>query len=407
MRNTCEEETCERNCSVVGRRRASPSTVTVAMMMMGGAVLVVAAVMTVASPVSGAVNGASTQPAYDAPVESLIEWKQQQGEAFTHFESGELCSCLQGDAAHPFEIDCGREDMEHVLEAWNVLTTNPECMTEEGCLNPANNSTCRQSFFVVQSHHDHCSHSDVPTEVEKGYHDYDEMCWHCLISRRYSPSHDMCPEVDCNEVELADFASSVLQTACGVVDDDAGEDGEIESCCETEQTQSAFKLVLALHDACGPTAPPIVDKLLHDYEYACEDYFCNSSSESYRADLCPFNQYEGETNTTSGPSDDVFCPDEDLERCKSVGANACYVAPAGENGFFDEPVSVCWWTTSSTYEDDCVSNTNGLWVMNSDDYGGFLPPSEGFPQCVRPCAMITGIEETDAGACILCGSRGC
>ena len=63
---------------------------------------------------------------------------------------GEFCSCLLNDKAHSFDINCDKEDMSHVIEAWNVLNNEESCATELGCLAESNNSTCRKNFFIVQ-----------------------------------------------------------------------------------------------------------------------------------------------------------------------------------------------------------------------------------------------------------------
>ena len=291
-----------------------------------------------------AAQHAAEEMSLRTPLADLLQWKRMEEEAgrFTHFEAGMPCACALTEPSHPFEIDCGKEDMEHVLEAWRVLTSEPACMSAEGCLSQSNNSTCRQSFYVVQSHHDHCSHSDVPTEVEKGethngmhieaqnlvqvtsrwrvttalksehrlvrvmschtgYHDFDANCWHCYIQRKFTPGYPACPPVDCSNAALADFAAGVLQKACGVVPDDATLDQvQAVDCCNSPQEQSAFQLVLSLHDLCGPTAPPVVDRLLHDYEYSCSEYFCNSSTESYQPDVCTIDESKRDSGDNGG-----------------------------------------------------------------------------------------------------------
>ena len=376
-------------------------------------------VVVVAAAVAAMVGSAGAAVGPRTPLPELLEWKRAEEEAgrFTHFESGTPCACALSDPAHPFEIDCGREDMEHVLEAWRVLTSEPACLTEEGCLSESNNSTCRQSFYVVQSHHDHCSHSDVPTAVEKGYHDFDANCWHCGIRRKYTPGFPDCPAVDCSDAALADFAAGVLRAACGAVPEGATlEEVEAVDCCNTPQEQGAFQLVLALHDVCGPTAPPVVDRLLHDYEYSCQDHFCNSSTASYRADVCPFNAYDSGETDEDGPSEDVPCPDGDLELCLAAGADTCYVAYGGEEkeggpaAAFSGAVSVCWWLDRGLYQGTCADGTNGEWVLDSSVLGGFSAPSEGFPQCLKPCPYLEAAGDGPAGggnACILCGGPSC
>lgn len=334
----------------------------------------------------------------------LLDWKVQMGENFTHFESGDLCACLLNEEAHRFSIKCDAEDMSHVHEAWSILANEPACASELGCLAESNNSTCRKNFFIVQAHHDHCIHDAIPTEIEKGYHSFDQNCWHCNIERGYQDGFPTCPEVDCTNEMLANFAARVLGSACGVPEEE-GE--EIEDCCNTAQEISAFRLILSLHDYCGPTAPKIVDELLHDYEEACEEHFCNTSTESYRGDLCPFNDFVTELgeeinsngDVISGGSNDKPCPSEDLQQCLMAGATSCYVASSNTKtntaSQFTSDVSICWFSIYDEY--DCDFRSNGAWLLESDAFGGFLPPAEGFPQCLMPCPLLDGSQ------CTLCG----
>ena len=81
-----------------------------------------------------AAQHAAEEMSLRTPLADLLQWKRMEEEAgrFTHFEAGMPCACALTEPSHPFEIDCGKEDMEHVLEAWRVLTSEPACMSGAG-----------------------------------------------------------------------------------------------------------------------------------------------------------------------------------------------------------------------------------------------------------------------------------
>ena len=117
-------------------------------------------------------------------------------------------------------------------------------------------------------------------------------------------------------------------------------------------------------------------------------------------------------------SNDTPCPPEDLKQCMMAGADSCYVANSNSESktgsMFTSAVSVCWFDTDSGNE--CDEQSNGVWLTDSDQYGGFTPPSEGFPQCLMPCPLLQKSvsnliwREThgdDDNVCVLCGEQRC
>jgi len=59
-------------------------------------------------------------------------------------------------------------------------------------------------------------------------------------------------------------------------------------CCTNAAQIGAWKSVVAYHDLCAPSdVPEYVELDFHNYEQACEDYFCNAVGPNYSGDTCP------------------------------------------------------------------------------------------------------------------------
>ena len=60
------------------------------------------------------------------------------------------------------------------------------------------------------------------------------------------------------------------------------------SCCTTAPQQGAWKQIVSYHDLCDhDDVPTFVEVGFHDYEAACENYFCNAVPSDYDGTVCP------------------------------------------------------------------------------------------------------------------------
>merc|ERR1719476_829094 len=99
--------------------------------------------------------------------------------------------------------------------------------------------SCQAAFYTLQAHHDYCEHGDHGHHSEL-VHDYEAACHSCDIPRKYNPEMEaICPNVDCNDSELAILSHSILKRACTPI-----------SCCESVEEIGAFQILTAYHDEC-------------------------------------------------------------------------------------------------------------------------------------------------------------
>jgi hypothetical protein len=119
------------------------------------------------------------------------------------------------------------------------------------------------------AHHDHCLPSEQPSTIGAGFHDFEDFCPHCLISRKYRAGLSSCPTIDCSDISRLNAGLVQLNTtAC-------------KTGCSVASCSSNFKLLRAYHDKCGPDVlPSSVEKLMHEFEDPCANYDCNMGSQT-------------------------------------------------------------------------------------------------------------------------------
>ena len=179
-------------------------------------------------------------------------------------------------------------------------------------IDPANNCnssmTCEPEYVVLQTHHDFCPHDVLPEDAEKVLHDFEDYYNDCIIPRTYDPSLPNCAAVDCSNSALFTEAAAVLESlSCNVT-------------CDNAQCKAAIKTILMGHDTCDESAlPTVVEKALHDYEDACEDYLCNSRTTPYdpATEVCEGDEAVVFPSTSSDDDDDKI--DALIGVCVGIG----------------------------------------------------------------------------------------
>merc|ERR1711992_495525 len=107
---------------------------------------------------------------------------------------------------------------------------------------------------------------EIPEEVEKFFHDYDKVCEHCMIKRKYDPALVDCPKAQCDN--SGDEAFQKLLT------------NDCLSDCSTEICATNFRILRTEHDNCdNHPMSESAEKGLHSYEEKCEEQNCNLLSE--------------------------------------------------------------------------------------------------------------------------------
>merc|ERR1719354_243033 len=93
----------------------------------------------------------------------------------------EECVCISEEMGWP--IDCSNQKI--MQAAYDLLIQN-------NCDKNCHSHVCQDNFYIVQAHHDRCLDDQVPEDIEKGFHDFEDRCDDCRIARLYDPSLPMC-----------------------------------------------------------------------------------------------------------------------------------------------------------------------------------------------------------------------
>lgn len=165
------------------------------------------------------------------------------------------CACEAEEFG--FEINCNNTDV--MVEAMTNLQTL-------GCSSNCTSSECEKNFMIIVSHHDYCPEADIPEVVEDGFHDYDEVCVHCAISRKSIEGVEPCPNATCDNSGNEAYASAV---SAGCLDD-----------CSSDECKNAFFTLSMVHDNCDhDTLTQAAEEGLHDLEVSCPQHVCDTGVE--------------------------------------------------------------------------------------------------------------------------------
>ena len=182
----------------------------------------------------------------------------------------ERCECVAKEEG--WKIDC--DTTTPITTAQTYLTT-----AANDCKKKDASPTCCTNYHIVQSHHDHCTHEQVPASLETTLHDYENFYDDCEVARQFDADLLKCPTVDCStaKADLATVTTDMQTNNCNTT-------------CSSATCKLYFQKVLMAHDSCEEDElPSAIEKTLHAYEESCEDQFCNSVSEAFTLDdsTCP------------------------------------------------------------------------------------------------------------------------
>jgi hypothetical protein len=154
--------------------------------------------------------------------------------------------------------------------ALNYLETNAVCKTAAG----EDNAQCVSNYYVMQAHHDHCAHEDMPLTVETKIHDYESFYEDCEIRRQFDSDLLACPTIDCNNI-LTDMGNIVTEMS----------EANCNTDCSSATCKEKYQKMLMAHDTCEEDQlPTALEKTLHDLEEACENNLCNTSPAVFTLD---------------------------------------------------------------------------------------------------------------------------
>ena len=186
-----------------------------------------------------------------------------------HHHAKQSCACAALE--HGFTIDCTNK--AKITAAIDYLMdNNSTCKVAEAC--PANTAECKKEYLHLMAHHDHCAHDQIPSNAEKGIHDYEAYYAGCAIHRKYNKALADCPALTTTcalaSTLLSDAITDITSKNC--ISNCAGS-GADAKCKELYQT------ILMAHDNCDhDDLPTTLEKTLHDMEESCESVLCNTAS---------------------------------------------------------------------------------------------------------------------------------
>jgi len=172
--------------------------------------------------------------------------------------------CVCQAKANKWKLDCA--DKAKVQAAVDALEADTKCKAK------GSPQTCVNNYYIMQAHHDHCLHDQLPTGIEKKLHDYEHFYDDCMIKRQFSAALKVCPSVTCSDGASLTSAISALQ----------GGNCNTTLGCADAACSAAIKTVLMAHDTCPEKSlPNNLEVALHDFEAACDAQLCNTASAAF------------------------------------------------------------------------------------------------------------------------------
>ena len=175
---------------------------------------------------------------------------------------GPQCACLAD--AQGWKIDCA--DKAAMSAALTYLET-----AGNNCKTKSHSTECEKNYNIINAHHDHCDHDQVPEEIEKELHEFEEYYTDCEIKRKFYTLGGVCDAIECHG------ASAELTTA--IADLAANQCNVTANCASKSKCYETYRKILMAHDTCDDDdLPTTLEKALHDYEEACDAKRCNTVS---------------------------------------------------------------------------------------------------------------------------------
>jgi hypothetical protein len=163
-------------------------------------------------------------------------------------------SCACEAKENGFSIDCANSAL---------LLVTLAALIADDCSTDCSSAACHKNFLIVQSHHDFCLDTEVPSPVEDAFHDFEAVCENCEITRKRDPDLSNCPVFVCDN--RGDKAYEALLTE-GCV-----------NACSSSTCGNNYQILRSEHDNCDDgTVSESAESGFHDLEESCEAFNCNS-----------------------------------------------------------------------------------------------------------------------------------
>ena len=127
-----------------------------------------------------------------SPIGPSKEARKRRLEDDDHDHGSELCGCAAHEPDHPFTIDCANGAAIREAYANLMACEDNGAATEAACAVDADADgvmECQVAFFVLQAHHDYCSHDTLTREEEEYVHVWEASCLKCGASHGRAPRH--------------------------------------------------------------------------------------------------------------------------------------------------------------------------------------------------------------------------
>ncbi len=178
---------------------------------------------------------------------------------------GEAHSCACEAEEFGFDIDCDNDTQ--MLDALAALKA-------AGCGSDCSAEGCEKNFLIIQSHHDYCPEDGIPKDVEDDFHDFDEVCTACEISRLFVEGAPNCPAPQCEDESGNTAYQTLLDEGC-LAD------------CSSDACKENFFTLRVTHDLCDhDVLSRTSEEGLHDMEDSCDMHICNIEGAETMALVC-------------------------------------------------------------------------------------------------------------------------
>jgi hypothetical protein len=185
------------------------------------------------------------------------------------------CACRA--KALGFQIDCANKGA--LLDALKTLQDN-DCATGANC---KSKSVCDKAFALAQTHHDFCLEDQVPEEVEKAVHTYEDVCDSCEIMRQFNAALPVCAPTECGDTMGFRAAFDYIENAANRC---------LETNCSNAECAANYRRLRGAHDRCEEDdLPKMIEEAVHDLEDVCAAQECNAADKAFSPEC---------TMTTSG-----------------------------------------------------------------------------------------------------------
>lgn len=209
---------------------------------------------------------------------------------------GVPCECVA--LQEGWSIDCDLPtDMISAIDYLN----DPEngCLIDGG--DSSNNTRrCANSYLILQAHHDHCAHGELPEGADPLLHMTDGMFGACSIQRAPDPTLPPCESTECIIQDLLAASEALYAYDCA-------------QDCARDECSAWFKSVVVGHDTCAKDELPYATaQAVFDFSSACVQESCNPFSivHDHDSQVCENDALDA---VMGGPSRNLVHLDHDAQ----------------------------------------------------------------------------------------------